>query len=204
MVNNNAAAVLLTLNTLAKGKEVPVSRGELVEIGGAFQVPDIMRRAQAKLVEQIAQAAHDQGLPYAIDLGSGSLIDMRQWGLPYEPTPMDSLAKGADLITFSGDKLLGGPQAGIIVGKRALIDQLKKNPLKRALRCDKVTLAALEAVLKLYAQPETLAQRLPSLRWLGRPQADIRLQAERLLPAFLAWAGQAVQVTAVEVMGSVR
>jgi L-seryl-tRNA(Ser) seleniumtransferase len=128
---------------------------------------------------------------------------MRQWGLPYEPTPMDSLRSGADLVTFSGDKLLGGPQAGIIVGKRELIDKLKKNPLKRALRCDKLTLAALEAVLRLYASPERLSQRLPALRWLSKPQADIAAQVQRLLPAIRSWASSFAQVSSIEVMGQI-
>ncbi|HGW4086935.1 TPA: L-seryl-tRNA(Sec) selenium transferase [Klebsiella michiganensis] len=229
IVNNNAAAVLLMLAATAGGSEVVVSRGELVEIGGAFRIPDVMRQAGCVLHEvgttnrthakdyrqavndntgllmkvhtsnysiegftkavdeaALAEIGRELNIPVVADLGSGSLVDLSQYGLPKEPMPQEMIAAGVSLVSFSGDKLLGGPQAGIIVGKKALIARLQSHPLKRALRADKMTLAALEATLRLYLHPEKLAAELPTLRLLTRQADEIRLQGERMRAALAA------------------
>ena len=223
IVNNNAAAVVLVLNSLAKRKEVLISRGELIEIGGSFRLPEIMKSAGCKILEvgttnrthiedfedalgkksamifkahksnfnvegytsevdekDIVKLSKKNNIPFMVDLGSGSLIDLRSLGITKVQSPKDTIARGVDLITFSGDKLLGGPQCGIIAGRKDLITKIKKNPLKRALRCDKMTIAAFSTLLKLYENPERAKLEIPTLRLLNRKEKEIYEVAKKL------------------------
>ena len=223
VVNNNAAAVLLALETLAHGREVIVSRGELIEIGGEFRIPDIMLRSGAVLREvgatnrthlrdyadaitantalllkvhtsnyrvvgftaevssrELVELGRERGIAVMEDLGSGSLLDLRPWGFPYEPTVQETVSAGVDLVSFSGDKLLGGPQAGIVVGRRSIVARLKKNPWNRALRIDKFTIAALEATLYAY-EAGTALQTIPTLAMLTEPLASVKSRARRVV-----------------------
>ncbi|MBO8137762.1 MAG: L-seryl-tRNA(Sec) selenium transferase [Desulfotomaculum sp.] len=223
VVNNNASAVLLALGTLAKGKEVIVSRGQLVEIGGSFRIPEVMAQSGAYLVEvgatnktypkdyeraisdetalllnvhtsnyrivgftrettveELVQLGKAYNLPVMCDLGSGFLVDLSPYGLPKEPTVQETVKAGADVVTFSGDKLLGGPQAGVIVGKKQFIEKMKKNPLTRAVRIDKFTVAALEATLREYLDPEKAKQNIPTLRMLTEPLENLQQRAQEL------------------------
>ncbi len=240
-VNNNAAAVLLAINTLAEGKEVIVSRGELVEIGDSFRIPDIMRRAGGILrevgttnrtylrdyeeavgaasaiilkvhtsnfriqgfasqvpVAELASLGEKTGLPVVEDVGSGALVDLSQIGLSKEPMPSESIRAGADLVTFSGDKLLGGPQAGLIVGKRPLVEKLRRNPLARAVRIDKLTLAALEATLRLYLDEGRAFSHIPVLRALAMPLQEIEQRARRLCDRIAALASGRLEVSVID------
>ncbi len=246
VVNNNAAAVVLTIAALARDREVIVSRGELVEIGGAFRMPDVMASAGARMVEvgttnrthpqdyeraigantalvmkvhtsnyavqgftaavdeaTLAGIAHARGVPLATDLGSGSLVDLARYGLPREPLAQEMLAAGCDVVTFSGDKLLGGPQAGLIVGSKAAVGRIRTCPMKRALRMSKLPLAALEATLMLYLRPERLAQDLPTLRLLTRPADAIRVLARTLQPRVAEAVSPRFTVEVVDLLGQI-
>ncbi len=238
VVNNNAAAVLLALNSVAETGSVAVSRGELVEIGGSFRIPDVMKKANCHLIEvgttnrthlkdfeaaidqganaimrvhtsnyridgftatveehELARLCQENNIAFLNDLGSGVLVDLTQFGLPPEPTVKEAILAGADIVTFSGDKLLGGPQCGILVGTKHWIDKVRKNPLKRALRTDKHTLAALEALLRLYRNPEKLTHAIPAMRYITRLTTDINATAKALLPAVSDHFGSHCDVT---------
>ena len=240
VVNNNAGAVLLALTALAKGKEAIVSRGEMIEIGGAFRVPDVMAAGGVLLREvgttnkthlsdyreAIAEATglllkihtsnyrivgftaavsaaelvglgREHGLPVMEDLGSGMLLDLSSFGLPREPTVAEAVAAGIDVVTFSGDKLLGGPQAGLIVGRRAAIEKIRKHPMARALRSDKLTLAALEATLRLYLDPQRALAEVPVLRMLAVPVSELRNRSRRLVRRMTAAVGEAARIEVV-------
>jgi L-seryl-tRNA(Ser) seleniumtransferase len=222
VVNNNAAAVVLALNSLAEGREVIVSRGEMIEIGGSFRLPDVMAKSGAIIrevgttnrthpgdyadaigpetalllkvhpsnyrvvgftsevtLEDLVEIGRARGIDVMEDLGAGALIDLTGYGIPREPIVRERIAAGAAIVTFSGDKLLGGPQAGVIAGRRAAIERIKRNPLKRALRCDKLTLAALAATMRLYLRSNDLASELPTLRILGRSVSELAALAPR-------------------------
>ena len=241
VVNNNAAAVLLCLETLARGKEVIVSRGELVEIGGSFRVPDVMVKSGGILKEvgttnrthmqdyenaldentalmlkvhrsnysvigftaevslkELVELGTKHGLPVMEDLGSGTFIDFSKYGLVKEPTVQESVTAGVDLVTFSGDKLLGGPQAGIIVGKKQFVDRIKQNPLARALRIDKMTLAALEATLRLYRDEDQAIRLIPTLRMLTMDSNELASRADRLADDLRAIGRSRLEVNPVE------
>ena len=240
VVNNNAAAVLLMLDTLAKGREVVVSRGQLVEIGGSFRIPDVMAKSGALLrevgatnrthphdyeraigpetaallkvhtsnfriigfhkevgLQELVALGARHGLPVLEDLGSGNLFDFTPFGLGHEPTVQEAVAAGAAVVTFSGDKVLGGPQAGIIVGRGEYIDPIKKNPMNRALRIDKMTLAALEATLRLYLDPEMARREIPTLRMITATAQELRRQAARLARALRRALGSNAEVTLI-------
>lgn len=224
VVNNNAAAILLVLNSLCRRKEVPVSRGELVEIGGSFRMPEVMKAGQVKMievgttnkthlkdyeevissktaailkvhpsnyrvlgfthsvpVEELAEFAHKNHLPLIYDMGCGVIENLEEWGFPYEPVAREYLNAGVDVMTFSADKVLGGPQAGIIIGKKAYLSTIRKNHLLRALRCDKMTFAALDATLRIYLRPQQLKEKLPVARMLTIAVNELQNRGQRLM-----------------------
>ncbi|WP_027364194.1 L-seryl-tRNA(Sec) selenium transferase [Desulfotruncus alcoholivorax] len=246
VVNNNAAAVLLALSTMAKEKEVIVSRGQLVEIGGSFRIPEVMAQSGAKLVEvgatnkthprdyknavtsetalllhvhtsnyrvvgftretsvaELVSIGKEFQLPVMSDLGSGSLIDLSTFGLPEEPTVQETVKAGCDIVTFSGDKLLGGPQAGIIVGKTKYLEKMKKNPLTRAIRIDKFTVAALEATLREYLEPDNAIKNIPSLKMLSAKKSEHEQRALALCRKLTEKAGLRARFEPVEIFSAV-
>lgn len=246
VVNNNAAAVFIVLETLAKGREVIVSRGQLVEIGGSFRIPDVMARSGARLVEvgatnrthlkdyraainehtglllkvhcsnyriigftsmvsndALVRLGQEHGLPVVEDLGSGCLVDLSRFGLEKEPTVQEVIASGIDVVTFSGDKLLGGPQAGIILGRREIVDRIKQNPINRAMRIDKFTLAGLESILRFYRDPETLYENIPTLSMISAPPELVNRRAMRLARRLRKKLGKRVKIGVVDVMSRV-